>query len=85
MKPAVVTDTHFIRICGRLGLTANTEPQKVEDDLRRLLPPEKSSDFCHRIVLFGREYCCARNPKCEVCPLREQLGGYKCKLKDKKA
>lgn len=84
-KPAVVTDTHFIRICGRLGLTANTEPQKVEDDLRRLLPPEKSSDFCHRIVLFGREYCCARSPKCEVCPLRERLGGYKCKLKDKKA
>lgn len=84
-KPAVVTDTHCIRICGRLGLTSNTEPQKVENDLRKLLPPEKSSDFCHRLVLFGREYCSARSPKCDACPLREQLGGYKCKQKDKSA
>lgn len=84
-KPAVVTDTHFIRICGRLGLTSNTEPQKVEEDLRKLLPPDKSSDFCHRIVHFGREYCCARNPKCENCPLKSRLDGYKCRIKDKKA
>ena len=68
-KPAVVTDTHFIRICGRLGLTKNTEPAKVESDLRKLLPPEESSDFCHRIVLFGRENCTARNPQCGSCPL----------------
>lgn len=70
-KPAVVTDTHFIRICGRLGLTKHTEPQKVEEDLRKLLPPKESSDFCHRIVLFGREFCKARKPVCANCPLRE--------------
>lgn len=70
-KPAVVTDTHFIRITGRLGLTKNTEPQKVEEDLRKLLPPAESSDFCHRIVLFGREFCSARKPRCKDCPLRE--------------
>lgn len=70
-KPAVVTDTHFIRITGRLGLTKQTEPQKVESDLRKLLPPEESSDFCHRIVLFGREFCKARKPDCAACPLRE--------------
>ncbi len=70
-KPAVVTDTHCIRIAGRLGLTRNSEPQKVESDLRKLLPPEESSDFCHRIVLFGREFCKARKPLCEACPLRE--------------
>ncbi len=70
-KPAVVTDTHFIRITGRLGLTKHTEPQKVESDLRKLLPPEESSDFCHRIVLFGREFCKARKPDCAACPLRE--------------
>lgn len=70
-KPAVVTDTHCIRICGRLGLTKNTEPQKVEQDLRKLLPPEESSDFCHRIVLFGREFCKARKPVCKGCPLYE--------------
>ena len=68
-KPAVVTDTHFIRICNRLGLVSTNEPLKVEKQMRSLLPPEKSNDFCHRTVLFGREYCIARNPKCEICPL----------------
>ncbi len=68
-KPAIVTDTHFIRITGRLGLTKNTEPAKVEKDLRKLIPPEESSDFCHRIVLFGRDVCSARKPKCAECPL----------------
>lgn len=70
-KPAVVTDTHCIRIAGRLGLTKHTEPQKVEEDLRKLLPSKESSDFCHRIVLFGREFCKARKPVCASCPLRE--------------
>ncbi len=70
-KPAVVTDTHCIRISGRLGLTKNTEPVKVESDLRRILPLEKSSDFCHRLVLFGREYCKARGEKCGICPLAD--------------
>ena len=66
---SVVCDTHCIRICGRLGLSKGKEPEKVESQLRKVLPPEESSDFCHRIVLFGREICTARSPKCEACPL----------------
>ncbi len=66
---SVVCDTHCIRICGRLGLSQCKEPEKVEKQLRAILPPEESSDFCHRIVLFGREICTARNPKCGQCPL----------------
>ena len=66
---SVVCDTHCIRICGRLGLSQGKEPEKVEQQLRQILPPEESSDFCHRIVLFGREICTARNPKCSECPL----------------
>lgn len=69
-KPAVVTDTHFIRITGRLGLTDKKDPAKVEKDLIPLLPPEKSSAFCHQIVLFGRDVCSARKPKCEICPMK---------------
>lgn len=66
---SVVCDTHCIRICGRLGLSSGKEPEKVEQQLRAILPPEESSDFCHRIVLFGRETCTARAPKCGDCPL----------------
>ena len=66
---SVVCDTHCIRICGRLGLSEGKEPEKVEKQLRKILPPEKSSDFCHRIVLFGRDICTARAPKCSDCPL----------------
>ena len=66
---SVVCDTHCIRICGRLGLSKGKEPEKVEKQLRSVLPPEKSGDFCHRIVLFGREICTARSPKCAECPL----------------
>ena len=66
---SVVCDTHCIRICERLGLSKGKEPEKVERQLRAILPPEESSDFCHRIVLFGRDICTARNPKCEGCPL----------------
>ncbi len=66
---SVVCDTHCIRICGRLGLSQGKEPEKVEMQLRKILPPEESSDFCHRIVLFGREICTARSPKCCDCPL----------------
>ena len=69
-KPgAIVCDTHCIRICGRLGLSKGKEPEKVERQLREILPPEESNDFCHRIVLFGREICTARKPKCDECPL----------------
>jgi len=67
---SVVCDTHCIRISGRLGLTDGTkDPEKCEQQLRKILPPEESSDFCHRIVLFGREICTARSPKCGQCPL----------------
>lgn len=66
---SVVCDTHCIRICGRLGLSQGKDPEKVERQLRAILPPEESSDFCHRIVLFGREICTARSPKCSECPL----------------
>ena len=69
-KPAVVTDTHCIRIAGRLGLTKRHAPEHVEEDLRKVLPPERSSRFCHQIVLFGRDTCRARNPLCEGCPLK---------------
>jgi endonuclease-3 len=70
-KPAVVTDTHCIRICGRLGLTEGKDPGKVEKQLRAILPPEESNDFCHRIVLHGRTVCMARSPKCANCCMRE--------------
>lgn len=69
-QPAVVCDTHCIRISNRLGLAKGKEPEKVETQLRAVLPPEESSAFCHRIVLFGRDLCTARNPKCADCPLR---------------
>ena len=67
---SVVCDTHCIRICGRLGLSQGTDPEKVERQLRAILPPDESSDFCHRIVLFGRDICTARSPQCHRCPLR---------------
>ncbi len=66
---SVVCDTHCIRICGRLGLSQGKDPEKVERQLRAILPPEESSDFCHRIVLFGRDICTARSPQCHRCPL----------------
>ena len=67
---SVVCDTHCIRICGKLGLTDGTkDPAKCEDQLRAVLPPEESSDFCHRIVLHGRAVCTARRPACERCSL----------------
>ena len=69
-QPSVVTDTHCIRISGRLGLTKRHAPEQVEEDLRKVLPPERSSRFCHQIVLFGRDTCRARNPLCAHCPLK---------------
>lgn len=70
-KPAYVCDTHCIRITGRLGLTdGSKDPLSVEKQLRAVLPPEESSNFCHRMVLHGRALCMARKPNCEACPLR---------------
>ena len=66
---SVVCDTHCMRICERLGLSKGREPEKVEQQLRKILPPEESSAFCHRIVLFGRDVCTAPRPKCSECPL----------------
>ncbi len=67
----VVADTHCIRITGLLGLTDGTkDPAKVEQQLRKILPPEESNDFCHRMVLHGRAVCIARRPQCQTCTLR---------------
>jgi endonuclease-3 len=67
-KPAVVVDTHCIRLSNRIGLVENLkDPTRIETALRALLPPEKSSDFCHRLVLHGRAVCPARKPLCASC------------------
>ena len=70
-KPAVVTDTHVIRITNLLGLVKTKEPQKVETALRKLLPPDESNDFCHRLVLHGRAVCVARRPACAACVMQD--------------
>lgn len=70
-KPAVVVDTHCIRLSNRMGLVDNLkDPVKIERELRKILPPEKSSDFCHRLVHHGRAVCTARKPECERCCVR---------------
>ncbi len=73
-KESVVCDTHCIRICNRLGLINTTNPLKAEMVLREILDLKRSGDFCHRLVLFGRDVCTARNPKCDECP-------FPCKIK----
>lgn len=76
-KPAVVADTHCIRICGRLGFYPEDlkDPVKVEKIMAEFLQPSEQSDFCHRIVQFGRDVCIARSPKCEDCPLGDICEG----------
>lgn len=71
-KPAIVADTHMIRICGRLGMYPEKlkDPHKVELIMAELVAPEEQSDLCHRIVQFGRDTCSARAPKCAECPIR---------------
>lgn len=70
-QPAIVADTHCIRIAGRIGLTDGTkDPVKVERQLRACVEPSEGNNLCHRFVLFGRDICTARSPKCEDCPLR---------------
>lgn len=73
-KPAVVADTHLIRLTNRMGLVATKDPKKVEMELKKILPPEESNDFCHRCVLHGRAVCTARKANCENCCLN-----YVCK------
>jgi len=70
-QPAYVCDTHCIRITGRLGITdGSKDPLKVEQQLRKVIPPEESNNFCHRMVLHGRALCMARGPLCSECPLQ---------------
>ena len=66
-KPAIVVDTHCIRLSNRIGFVKTKDPYKIEVALRSILPPEKSSDFCHRLVLHGRDVCKAASPKCGIC------------------
>lgn len=69
--PAIVADTHCIRISNRLGLCTSKDPAKVEKQLSEIVPPEEQSDFCHRLVMFGREVCDAKKPKCDYCPFAD--------------
>ncbi len=77
-KPAIVADTHCIRITGRLGLVEGKDPTKVEMQLWKVIPPEKGSDFCHRLVMHGRAVCDARKPLCEQCVLTGYCDYYNC-------
>jgi len=77
--PAIVADTHCMRICGRFGMykEGQKDPLKTEQIMSRLIEPSEQSDFCHRMVLFGREYCTAKNPKCDACPIYDLCKGDK--------
>lgn len=85
-QPAIVTDTHCIRICGKLGFYSENEktPFKIEKILVSAIEPDEQSDFCHRLVLFGREICSARAPLCEKCPLTEHCDNYNKKTETEK-
>ena len=85
-KPAIVTDTHCIRLCNRIGLVDNEKnPKKVEMALWKIIPPEEGSDFCHRLVYHGREVCTARTtPYCEKCCLADVCKSYASYMKEKK-
>lgn len=76
-QPAVVADTHLIRITNLIGLTDSKDPYKVELQLKKILPPEESNDFCHRMVLHGRAVCVARRPQCDKCCLKDVCKGKK--------
>ena len=82
-KEAIVCDTHCIRICGRLGMYPESEkdPVKIERILRELIDLKEGSDFCHRIVIFGREVCAARSPACDSCPLSDLCARHERGLK----
>ena len=72
-KPAIVSDTHCMRICGRFGMYKEgiKDPLMTEKVMKELVEPSEQSDFCHRLVHFGREYCTAKNPKCDICPIHK--------------
>lgn len=73
--PHIVADTHCIRLAGRFSLTSSKNPSQVTKDLEKIIPKAEQSDFCHRIISLGREYCKAQNPLCEVCPFHSELQG----------
>lgn len=70
-KESIVVDTHMIRISNRIGLVSEKDPKKIEFALKKIIPKDEGSDFCHRIVMFGRDICMARKPKCSECPMLE--------------
>ena len=70
-KESIVVDTHMIRISNRLGLVNVKDPEKIEYALKKVVPKKEGSDFCHRIVLFGRDVCSARKPLCDECPMSD--------------
>ena len=70
-QPAIVADTHLIRITNLIGLVETKDPKKVEIELKKIIAGEKSNDFCHRMVLHGRAVCIARRPQCDKCVLKE--------------
>lgn len=76
-KPGLMTDTHFCRITGRLGLVTEKDPGKIEREIAAILPENKWGDFSHQIIIHGRRCCSARNPNCEECPLTKYCDYYK--------
>ena len=81
-KPCIVVDTHCKRITNLLGLTKNTDPTKIEMDLRKIVPPEYGALFCHQLVEHGRAICVARRPKCSECGMNEVCEFYKKGMKN---
>lgn len=76
-QPAVVVDTHCMRLAKRIGLTREDTPEKIEKDLKKIIPPEKQLALCHRFVNHGRLVCTARSPKCELCDICAECAEYK--------
>lgn len=76
-QPAIVADTHLIRITNLLGLVETKDPKKVELELKKIIPSDKSNDFCHRCVLHGRAVCVARRPNCSICCMKEMCKSAK--------
>lgn len=77
----IVVDTHVKRIANRLGLTKNTDPDKIEQDLHKVIPGERGSEWSHQVILFGRDICTARSPKCVECPISSICKDYAMRAK----
>lgn len=81
-QPAIVVDTHCIRLVNKIGLASGKDPEKLEYALKEIIPAEEQSDFCHRLVLHGRAVCVARRPQCENCSIRMYCDEYTSKDQD---